>query len=217
MLLKALFLGIFGSIVSFGAVIYDSGVTTISASPSLQTGRLSRSTANNGVGIPSDWSTPVVFPGIVNPGVPYYYESFAIPASPFTYLQISFYDVLGASNTFASAYANAYLPTGKGSNLGLDTNYLGYEGNSGTFFGNPRPFQVILPDPSTSNLVVVVNDTSLVGAGLNQPFQFVVEGFYDTNYNDTTPIIPEPASMLLSGTALTAAALAATARRKRAL
>ncbi len=197
--------------VSFGAVIYDSGVTAISTNPSLQNGRLSRN------GVPSQWAAPGAFPGVLNAAVSYAYQAFPIPTSPYSYLQISIDDFQN-SNVFASAYENSYQPTGTGTNLGLDVNYLGNAGGSGNYFGDiPRAFQVILPDPSSNNLVVVVNDTSTSGAGLTQPFELIVEGFYDTSFNDTTAPAPEPGALGLSGGGLCAVAVVAFMRRRRAI
>ena len=198
------------AVVSNGAVIYDSGVTVLSAKVSVQSGRLSRN------GITSDWATPVSFPGIVNAGAMFGYEAFDIPVSPFPYLQVSFYDVLNATNLFASAYENAYLPTGTSTNLGFDTNFLGYAGSSGNLYGNPRAFQVVLPNPMANHLVVVVNDTSTSAAGVNQPFEVIVEGFYDTNFTDTMAFeTPEPSSMFLSGAGLVAGLIWVARKRPR--
>jgi hypothetical protein len=133
-----------------------------------------------------------------------------IPSSPFPYLQISFSDLSGAGNTFASAYLNSYNPNSTAANRGLDVNYRGDAGSS--FFSEVAAFQVILP--ASSSLLVVVNDTSTTGAGVGQNFRFLVEGFYDTNFNDTTPPAPEPATMALSGAGFILAGIIAYWRKQ---
>lgn len=190
------------SALSFSAIIYDSGVTALKATDPTQLGRLSRS------GVPSDWSTQKDFPGVVNPTTSYHYETFVIPSSPFPYLQISFDDRSGAANTFASAYLNSYNPNSTATNRGLNVNYFGDAGSS---FGTEiAAFQVVFP--ASSSLVVVVNDTSATGAGVGQNFRFLVEGFYDTQFND---IIPEPTTMALTGAGLAIATIAAYRRKRK--
>jgi hypothetical protein len=204
---KGLSIALFTSALSFGAIIYDSGITALKTTDPTQLGRLSRS------GIPSDWSSQKAFPGALNTNTSYHYETFVIPSSPFPYLQISFYDFTNAGNTFESAYLNSYNPNSTAANRGLDVNYLGDQGSSGNFPGDANVFQVIVP--TSSSLVLVVNDTSATGAGIGQNFRFLVEGFYDTQFNDTTPPAPEPATMALSGTGFLLAAFAIYRRNKR--
>ncbi|MBV9676882.1 MAG: hypothetical protein JO185_11145 [Acidobacteriaceae bacterium] len=191
------------SALSFGAIIYDSGVNALKVTDPTQLGRLSRS------GTPSDWSEQKAFPGVLNPTVSYHYETFVIPSSPFPYLQISFTDLTSSGNLFESAYLNAYTPNSTAANRGLDVNYWGDAGFSSAFPPNPDIFQVVVP--ASSSLVLVVNDTSATGAGIGRSFNFLVEGFYDTQFNDT---IPEPATITLSGAGLALATIT-TYRRKR--
>src|SRR4051812_16848812 len=87
---KGLSIAFLTSALSFGAVIYDSGITALKTTDPTQLGRLSRSL------IPSDWSAQKAFPGVLNPAISYHYETFAVPVSPFPYLQISFDDFSNA-------------------------------------------------------------------------------------------------------------------------
>ena len=201
---KGLSLTLLTSALSFSAIIYNSGIHELQTTDPTQLGRLSRN------GTPSDWSAVEPFPGVLNPAISYHYETFVIPSSPFPFLQISFTDLSGAANTFASAYLNTYNPNSTATNRGLDVNYLG---DAGASFGTETAaFQVGLP--ASSSLVIVVNDTSAAGAGIGQNFDFIVEGFYDTQFNDTTPPVPEPTTMALSGAGFALAAIIAY-RRKR--
>jgi len=186
------------SAVSYGTIIFDSGVIALSAGSPTQLGRISRD------GIISDWSSPKVFPGTINPATSYHYENYLVPIQYFPFIQISFDDVSGQANTFASAYLNSYNPANKA------LNYLGDAGSSGNFFGvDPIAFQVLVDTGNT--LVVVVNDANAAGAGVGQPYRIIVEGFSDTNFNEATP---EPATMLLSGGGLGVALLLFRRSRK---
>ena len=178
-----------GTIV--GAVVYDSGAVSLPASALTQTGVLTQS------GVPSDWSTQPVFPGIDSPSSTFFYDAFSIPTSPFAYLQISFLDLSQNANLFASAYLDFYLPSAASQGNGLGIYYLGDEGLTGNPFGNPAAFQVTLPNVASDHLVLVVTDTSGLAGGLGQQFNFLVEGFTDTNYDDTTALVPEPPSVAL--------------------
>src|SRR4051812_18105577 len=123
--------------LSSAATIFDSGLATVKAIDPLQTSRLSRT------GVPSDWSAPKPFPGIVNPTIAYHYEAFVLPSILYPYVQITMDDISGTAQTFASAYINSYAPNNTAPNFGLDTNYLGDAGSSGNYFGtDPRAFQV---------------------------------------------------------------------------
>jgi hypothetical protein len=183
-ILKALavVLFFFTSQLSRGAVIFDSGITELTASDPTQLGRLSRDT------IISSWPASKSFPGVVNPTTPFSYTTFAVPVIFYPFIQITIDDVAGTGLTFASAYLNSYQPT-----AGLNVNYLGDAGASGNFFGtDPRVFQVVAP--LSSSLLVVVNDTSPSGTGIGQNYHIVVEGFTDTNFDDA---VPEPTTFAL--------------------
>ncbi|MDQ2711334.1 MAG: PEP-CTERM sorting domain-containing protein [Acidobacteriota bacterium] len=178
-LTKALVVAVLGSAVTFGATIYDSGILALNANDPTQLGRISRN------GVPSDWSTPKAFPGIINPTTVYTFNTYAVSDTNFKYVQITFDSP--SLNTFASAYLGTYDPR----NLAL--NYLGDAGYSGNSFGtDPLVFQVV--DPLSSDLQIVVNTSS--PAGIGAPFHIIVEGFTDTNFDDT--ITPEPATAALS-------------------
>jgi hypothetical protein len=63
-----------------------------------------------------------------------------------------------------------------------------------------------------ADVVIVVNEVN-PGGGTGMSFNLFVEGFYDTNFNDTVPpVIPEPTSLALFGSG---AALLAAVRRLR--
>jgi len=163
-----------------------------------QLGRLSRD------GVPSDWSGPKTFPGVINPTISYHYRTYFIPTPITPYIQITVDDPQAA--IFSSAYMNTYNP------LSMGTNYLGDGGFSGNFFpGSPLFFQVFVP--TGSNLVLVINDPVAANAGLGRPYSLVVEGFTDTNFSDP---VPEPSSLFLSGGGLAAAVLAASRLRRGA-
>jgi len=132
----------------------------------------------------------------------------------YPYIQVTFDDVSGSALTFASAYLGSYDPNALEPNNGLDINYLGDAGASGNYFGtDPRAFQVIVPVHDT--LVVVVNGTgTMTNPATGQPYRVLVEGFTDTNFDDT---IPEPASMGLTGSALAGIALAGYMRRRNSV
>jgi hypothetical protein len=167
-----------------GAVIFDSGVTALSPTDPTQFGRISRD------GVTSDWSAPKAFPGTINPTTPYTYEAFSVFDQFFKYVQVSFDSV--APDTFSAAYLGTYDPTNHAQN------YLGDPGLSGNFFGtDPLVFQVVVPIPS--NVVILVNETDANGVGA--PFHIIVEGFTDTNFDDT--ITPEPSTLSLAAIALT--------------
>jgi hypothetical protein len=189
-----------------GAVIYDSGVSALTLSDPTELARLSRN------GITSDWSAPKTFPGAITaaPGNPFHYMTYLVPDVAYPFIQISFDDLSGTALTFASAYLGAYTPNGTPPSFGLDTNYLGDAGASGNFFGvNPRAFQVTVP--IGDDLVIAINDTSSTGSGsVGAPYRVLIEGFFDTNFNDT----PEPASLALCGFGLLCAVLLCLRHRR---
>lgn len=165
------------------AVIADL-TSTLSATDPIQLGRISRN------GVSSDWSTIKPFPGVVNPTGGYRYEVFIVNVGLSPFIQIDFDEMGGTANLLASAYLNTYNP------LSMATNYLGDPGFSGDPAGIPLTFQVIVP--ATQNLVVLVNDTTLNGAGIGTKFNILVEGFANTQFDD----VPEPASFLTVGLAI---------------
>jgi hypothetical protein len=150
-----------------------------------QLGRLTRD------GIPSDWSVQSAFPGLINPAVPYHYQTFTVNVQTTSFIQV-LVDSLSI-DLFASAYLGSYQPDGGALNQGLSLNYLGDAGVSGNSFGtDPLFFQVIVP--AFSQLVLVINDTSALQAGLQQPFRLLVEGFLDTDFTEP---VSEPATLAL--------------------
>ena len=165
----------------------------ITAGAPTQLGRLSRS------GVPSDWSVLKTFPGVINPAVTYEYTTFNFSAAELSqtpYLQISIFDYDASGTNFLSAYDGSYDPANKAAR------YLGDAGSSPNYFGsNAVTFQVIAP--AGDNLVLVLNDTSGLGAGFTgAPVNILVEGFVDTSFDDPAPV-PEPSTLALLGTGLT--------------
>jgi PEP-CTERM motif-containing protein len=181
------------------APILDTGILAFTPSGS-QFGRLLRD------GVPTDWANPPLFPGVTGAPAARAYETFALNSGPFQYLQILMDDP--AALLFASAYLGAFTPVNVPPNYGLDVNYLGDAGTS-QIFGNPAFFQIVVAP--FSDVLIVVNEVN-PGAGTGASLNLLVEGFYDTAFNDTAPPIPEPASLALVVSGL---ALLAVARRRR--
>ncbi len=158
------------------AVIFDSGNVTF-APTGTQSGRISRD------GVPSDWSGPKVFPGVLNPATRYSYELFTLNVGPYSFIQINFDDPSAAF--FVSAYLGSFNPAS------LAGNYLGDPGLSQPF-GNPSFFQIVVAPFTT--LALPVNETAS-GGGTGRTIALLVEGFVDTEFND----VPESSSILLLG------------------
>jgi hypothetical protein len=182
------------------AVLYTGTITLVSTDPT-QLGRLSRN------GIAADWSFQEPFPGTINPTTSYHYEpiSLFVP-NWFPYLQITIDS--NNANIFGSAYDSSYNPNPIAPNGGLDINYMGDPGSSGNFFGNPQFFQVVdqtaANSPSGGTVVVVLNETTNTGTGLNSPVGVLVEGFSDTAFDEATPE-PVTSTLLAAGLVITAA------------
>ena len=158
--------------------------SSISSTDPTQLGRISRN------GIPSDWSAVKAFPGIVNPGTTYNYQTFTVNSGVTPYIYITIDSV--PANTFASAYFPGYNPTSTGAYHNMDVGYIGDAGSSGNYFGvDPVSFEVYVP--MHSNFLIVVNTSST--AGLGQPFTITVQGFVDDQFTPT----PEPSSLALLG------------------
>jgi hypothetical protein len=178
------------------APILETGLTTFVATGT-EFGRLTRN------GVPSDWSTSKPFPGVTGAPAIRGYELFTVNAGPYPFLQILLDDPLGV--LFVSAYLGAFTPLNLPPNYGLDLNYLGDAGLTQPI-GNPSFFQIVVA-PFTNVRVPIVEVNP--GGGTGAPFNLIVEGFYDTEYNDTP--IPEPASLILVGSG----ALLGAIRRKK--
>lgn len=185
------------------AIIFDTGITALTAGDPTQLGRLTRT------GVASDWSTNKAFPGVTNANTSVHYRTYLIDALAFgtPFIQINVDDPMAA--IFVSAYLDAYSPNPVPANRGLDINYRGDDGSTGNPFTDPGFFQVVIP--AGHKLVLVINDPSTNNAGLGKNFDVLVEGFTDTMFTDPTP---EPASILLAGAGLGCLALIRL-RRKR--
>jgi hypothetical protein len=179
-------------------IIFDTGLLNFAATGT-QFGRISRN------GVASDWASPKPCPGVTGAPAARGYETFTVNSDVYSYLQISFDDP--TVSLFASAYLNSYTPVNVSPNFGLNVNYLGDPGLSQPF-GNPSFFQILVAP--FANVVIPINEIN-PGGGAGRPFELLVEGFYDADYNDRTTV-PEPSSLMLLGTG--AASLVA-ARRKR--
>ncbi len=187
------------------ATILFSTTDSLSLANPTQLGRLSRNA------LPQDWSGGEPFPGLLNTTTVYHYKTYSINVGLTPFIQIDFDDP--SARLFVSAYGTAYLPNSKTTgNLGFDTNWLGDEGSSGNFTGDPSFFQVIAP--INSQLIIVVNDPNAGNAGIGFSYGLVVEGFIDTEYTSPSAV-PEPSAILLSSGGLVLLGLHQFRRRRR--
>ena len=177
------------------AVLFDSGTVAFSQTGT-QFGRISRN------GIASDWSGLKPFPGVTGGPAARAYELFTVNSGDFPFIQISLDDPF--ARLFDAAYITAFNPVNTPPNFGLDVNYLGDPGSSEPF-GNPSFFQIVVA-PHT-NILIPINEVT-PGSGAGTPFDLLVEGFFDTEFNDT----PEPSAVILVGGGL---AWIAMLRRRR--
>jgi hypothetical protein len=171
---------------------------SISSSDRTQVGRISRN------GIPQDFAGGEgAFPGIVNPTVTYYYETFAVNTGNTPYLSVTIDTPTG--NVFGSAYQTSYAPdSDTTANLGFQTNWLGDAGSSNYVFflgtpGDPGYFDVVAAPNST--VYIVVNTTGAAGLGLGDTFSLYVQGSTDVSYDNQVDLsvsrIPEPSTVVL--------------------
>jgi hypothetical protein len=179
--------------LAHGTPIFIGDMTITPVDPT-QLGRISRD------GVPSDWSGPKTFPGVLNPATSYHYtmldldlSALVAPSVSDLYIQISIDS--NSTFTFLSAYENTFNP------VDISSNYLGDPGFSGNFFGtDPLFFQIVVP--YNDHLVLVLNETTNNGLGLFSPAGVLVEAFADTSYTDvpiqTSPApVPEPGTWTL--------------------
>jgi hypothetical protein len=187
--------------------IYTGSMTVTAGSPT-QLGRLSRSTTNQ----PTDWSGSRGWLGVINTTTSYQYTTLDLNIAALEagysygqYLQITIDST--SANTFLAGYLNTY-DTSSAANW--QATWLGDAGNSGNLFTNdPRSFQVTVG--SGNHLLLVLNETSGTGLGLNQLAGITVEAFTDTSYTDLPAAVPEPGSWALMAAGL----LAVTALKRR--
>jgi len=198
------------SIGMANATVISDFTDFLTATSATQTGRLSRN------GIPQDWSGGELFPGVINTGTVYHYQTYVVNVGITPFIQIDV-DSL-ATTTFVSVYDGGYAPDSAGSpNFGFDTHWLGDAGTSGDTFGTDPLFFQVLPS-AHDNIVIVVNQTSAgtspgAGIGSTNPFHITVEGFIDSEFDDPAPT-PEPSALFLSGGGLLLLPLIARLRRR---
>jgi hypothetical protein len=191
------------------SVILDTGAVTFSPEGT-QFGRIARD------GEASNWAEPKPFPGVTGAPTPRSYQTFTIDSDVFPFIQILFDDP--AAFFVVSAYLGAFAPVNVGPTYGLATNYLGDPGLSEPF-GFPSFFQIAAP--LHSQIVIVITELT-PNTGIGMPFNLIVEGFLDTEYNDIPDYhppnpVPEPTTSVLFGSGLALSALARRMRsRKRA-
>lgn len=167
------------------AVIFDSGLIPFTATGN-QFGRVTRD------GIASDWSGTKFFPGVIDAPTLHGYDLITVNTGPFSFIQISMDNP--AATLFDAAYINSYAPVNSAPNFGLDANYLGDPGSTQPF-GNPNFFQILLA-PNTDLLISIHEVTP--GGGTGTLFSLLVEGFFDSSFNDVPTSIPEPSTIILT-------------------
>jgi PEP-CTERM motif len=155
-----------------------------------QQGRISRN------GVPSDWSSQKLFPGVINTGVTYHYTEYTVSSGVTPFIEVT---LDSTPNVFVAAFLGGYDPTN------IAATYIGDPGNSEPF-GFPASFQVVVP--KNTDLTLVINNTGNADAGVGDPYELIVQGFLDTQFTNT----PEPSSLLLLGSG--ALGVAGLVRRK---
>lgn len=192
---------LFATWAAQATVIYTTTYALTNADPS-QLGRLSRS------GIPQDWTMSVPYPGEINVGTSYQYQTFALDLDSLMagytfgqYLQVSV-DYGAGTSDFVAAYLDGYNSAAKG------TGWLGDTGSSGNQFGNPAYFQIIAG--TGHDLVLLLNDTDGAINATNDSVTIMVEAFTDTMYTDLAALppgtVPEPTGLALAAVAFMAMA-----------
>jgi hypothetical protein len=167
------------------AIIFDSGVQSLSVADPFQIGRLVRD------GIASTWGSTKPFPGVTNETSPLHYHLFMVDSGTFPFLQVTLIADDPTASLFVAAYRDSYQPGGPPPNFGFDINYLGDPGRSPMFVGSPSVFQIEVA-PHTQ-VVLPVNQVPPGGVG--RDFELIVEGF---------AAVPEPSSFVLLGAGLAA-------------
>jgi hypothetical protein len=180
-------------------VIYTTTLT-LDGTEATQLGRISRG------GIPQDWSGTETFgngAALVGPTTPYFYKTLTLDISAleagYVYgdkLQIIIDST--SANTFLAGYLDSYTPPASA------TNWLGDPGTSGNYFSGTDPLFFQVTVGAGHSLVLVFNETSGTGLGLNQPAAITIEAYSDTLYTDLVTAVPEAATWayLLGGLAL---------------
>ncbi len=171
-----------------------------------QQGRLSRN------GIPQTWDHDEATPATINPGVTYYYSTYALNVTSLNYIDISFDST--SANTFLSVYQGSFNP------LNLQANFLGDPGTSGDYFGTDPLFTDVVA-ALNSTLMLVVTTTNGGTSALGDPFTLLVSAYPDGTFNsppvELQPLrVPEPSTLLLCFAPLALVAARRTMKRRAA-